>query len=233
MSGKENQGSDPNFEKQKLGSDPTGNLIIVSAPSGAGKSSLVNAVLAQDPKLRLSISHTTRPPRPGEQDGREYHFVDVATFDAMAARGRFLESALVHGNRYGTSQDWIAATRAEDYDIVLEIDWQGALQVRRLFPDAVTVFVLPPSMAELERRLRTRAKDSEVIIRERLTNAREEIAHVAEFDYVIINKDFEEARQDLAAIVRAARLKLSSQTARHSGVFEALTKPAGGSTGNG
>jgi guanylate kinase len=206
----------------------SGNLIIVSAPSGAGKSTLVNAVLDHDDRLRLSISHTTRPPRPGEQDGREYHFVDVPTFEAMAAKGAFLESALVHGNRYGTSKEWIAATRAQDFDIVLEIDWQGALQVRRIFSDAVTVFVLPPSMDELERRLRTRAKDSETTIRERLANAREEIGHVGEFDYVIINKDFGEARQDLAAIVRAARLKLTSQTARHSGLFVALTRSSGG-----
>jgi guanylate kinase len=204
----------------------SGSLIIVAAPSGAGKSSLVNAVLAEDPKLRLSISHTTRPPREGEQDGREYHFVDVPAFQAMAARGAFLESALVHGNHYGTSRDWIESTRGRDLDIVLEIDWQGALQVHRLFPDAVRVFVLPPSLEELERRLRARAKDSEATIRERLANAREEIAHVGEFDYVIINQDFEEARRDLAAVVRAARLRLPSQAARHPRLFGALNLAA-------
>lgn len=208
----------------------SGSLIIVSAPSGAGKSTLVNAVLAREPKLSLSVSHTTRAPRPGEQQGREYHFVDEPTFQRMAAGGAFLESALVHGNHYGTSRESVAASRAQDFDIILEIDWQGALQIRRLFPDAVTVFVLPPSMQELERRLRARAKDSEATMRERLANAREEIGHVAEFDYVIINRDFEEARQDLAAIVRAARLKLSAQTARHSGLFQALTRNASDST---
>jgi len=203
----------------------SGSLLIVSAPSGAGKSSLVNAVLAEDPKLRLSVSHTTRPPRPGEQDGREYHFVDVPAFQAMAARGAFLESALVHGNYYGTSREWIEATRARDFDIVLEIDWQGAQQVRGLFPDAVRIFVLPPSMEELERRLRARGKDSEATIRERLANAREEISHVGEFEYVIINEDFDQARRDLAAVVQVARLKLSSQAARHSSLFEGLALP--------
>jgi guanylate kinase len=200
----------------------TGNLIVVSAPSGAGKSTLVNAILAADAKLRLSISHTTRPPRPGEQDGREYHFVDSAGFEAMAARGDFMESARVHGNLYGTSKRWIQDTRARDYDIVLEIDWQGARQVRRIFSDAVTIFVLPPSMDELERRLRGRGKDSEPAIRERLANAVEEMAHLSEFDYCIINSNFEEANQDLVAIVRAARLKTARQAALHP---EFLKKP--------
>jgi len=184
-----------------------GNLFIVAAPSGAGKSTLVNAVLADDHNLTLSVSFTTRAPRPGEVDGREYHFVDLPTFQAMQKRGEFLECAEVHGNHYGTSQKWIADTRATGRDIVLEIDWQGAQQVRKLFPEAVEIFILPPSMAELERRLRSRGKDSEDSIRQRLHNAREEIAHVREFDYVIINKDFEHARSDLAAVVRAVRLR--------------------------
>jgi len=200
-----------------------GNLIIVAAPSGAGKSTLVNAVLAgnenKDGGLKLSISTTTRAPRPGEQDGREYHFVDVAQFKAMAARGAFLEYAEVHGNFYGTSREWIAAARTADTDIVLEIDWQGALQVRRIFPDAVTVFVLPPSIEELERRLRGRDKDDEAVIRNRLANAAEEITHLTEFDYVIINDQFDQARADLAAIVRAARAKLAVQRERHSKLF--------------
>ncbi len=201
----------------------TGNLIVVSAPSGAGKSTLVNAILAADAKLRLSISHTTRPPRPGEQDGREYHFVDSAAFEAMAASGDFMESARVHGNFYGTSKRWIQDTRARDYDIVLEIDWQGARQVRRIFSDAVSIFILPPSMDELERRLRGRGKDSEPAIRERLANAVEEMAHLSEFDYCIINSNFEEANQDLVAIVRAARLKTARQAALHPEFFKKLT----------
>jgi len=198
-----------------------GNLFIVSAPSGAGKSSLVSAVLAEDKRVVLSVSFTTRAPRAGELHGREYHFVDTATFEAMLARGEFLESAEVHGNRYGTSQKWIAETRARGQDIILEIDWQGAEQVRRVFPDAVSVFILPPPpfLAELERRLRGRRQDTEEAIRRRLEDAREEISHVSEFDYVIINKEFNEARQDLAALVRATRLKLSRQSARHPEIF--------------
>ncbi|MGB7541175.1 MAG: guanylate kinase [Burkholderiales bacterium] len=197
----------------------SGNLFIVAAPSGAGKSSLVNTLLAEDKQLALSISYTTRPPRPGEQNGRDYHFVERATFEAMLDRGEFLESAEVHGNRYGTSQKWIREARAKGLDLVLEIDWQGAQQVRRIFPEAVGIFILPPSMTELERRLRSRGKDSEDSIRTRLANAREEISHVAEFDYVIINNNFEEARQDLAAIVRAFRLKLSHRSARIPEIF--------------
>jgi guanylate kinase len=195
----------------------SGGLFIVSAPSGAGKSTLVKALLADDPRLALSVSYTTRPPRAGEVNGREYHFVDSKTFAAMLERGDFLESAEVHGNRYGTSQRWIAEARAKGSDILLEIDWQGAQQVRKAFPDAVGVFILPPPpvLTELERRLRGRGQDSEEAIQRRLRAAREEISHLAEFDYVIINKEFEEARRDLAAVVRAARLKLARQSALH------------------
>ena len=200
-----------------------GNLFIIAAPSGAGKSSLVNAVMADDANLSLSVSYTTRAPRPGEQDGREYHFVDPATFLSMLERAEFLESAEVHGNHYGTSEKWISDARASGRDIVLEIDWQGAQQVRRVFPEAVNLFILPPSMAELERRLRTRGKDSDDVIRRRLINAREEMAHVAEFDYVIINNEFETAKQDLAAVIRASRLHtrdvLAANTSRISGLF--------------
>ena len=193
----------------------TGILFVVAAPSGAGKSSLVNAVLAEDANLALSISHTTRAPRPGEQNGREYHFVDPASFQDMTGRGEFLESAEVHGNRYGTSQIGIENTLAAGRDVVLEIDWQGAQQVRRLYPDAVSIFILPPSLAELERRLRSRGQDGEEVIRRRMANALTELGHVPEFDYVIINKDFNEARRDLAALVRASRLSLARQSARH------------------
>jgi len=199
-----------------------GSLFIVSAPSGAGKSSLVKAALADDKRLTLSVSTTTRSPRAGELNGREYHFVDRKTFETMLERGDFLESAEVHGNRYGTSQEWIKKARAKGLDIMLEIDWQGARQVRKAFPDAVSIFILPPppALEELERRLRGRGQDSEEAIQRRLRDAREEIGHLAEFDYVIINKEFEEARRDLAAIVRAARLKLSGQIARHPEILK-------------
>jgi guanylate kinase len=196
-----------------------GLLFIVTAPSGAGKSSLVNAVLAEDPRLALSVSYTTRAPREGEQDGREYHFVDRPEFQRMVEGGEFLESAEVHGNLYATSQKQIADMRAAGRDVVLEIDWQGAQQVRQMFPEAVGVFILPPSASELERRLRARGKDSDATIRRRLAAAEAEIGHAAEFDYVILNNDFEEARRDLAAIVRASRLALAYQSARHPELF--------------
>jgi guanylate kinase len=196
-----------------------GLLFIIAAPSGAGKSSLVNAVLADDPQLVLSISYTTRAARAGERDGREYHFVDQATFQRMLEAGEFLESAEVHGNRYATSQKQIADVRARGGDIVLEIDWQGAQQVRRIFPDAVGIFILPPSRPELERRLRARGQDAEAAIERRLAAAAEEMSHAAEFDFVIINKDFEDARRDLAAVVRASRLRLAQQSARHPELF--------------
>lgn len=197
----------------------SGLLFIVAAPSGAGKSSLVNAVLAEDSTLRLSISYTTRAPRDGETDGREYHFVDRDRFLDLRDADEFLESAEVHGNFYGTSRRQIAEGLAAGSDIVLEIDWQGARQVRALFADTVGIFILPPSMDELARRLRGRGKDSEATIARRLANARDEIAHVGEFDYVIINNDFDAARRDLAAVVRAARLTLPRQRLRNPEFF--------------
>ena len=196
-----------------------GLLFIVAAPSGAGKSSLVNAVLAEDPGLRLSISYTTRAPRPGEADGREYHFVDRDAFLRMAAAGDFLESAEVHGNFYATSQRQIERIRAGGHDAVLEIDWQGAQQVRRLFPDAIGIFILPPSLAALRHRLVARGQDSDAVIQRRLAAAEEEMSHAAEFDYAIINNEFDEARRDLAAVIRAARLSLARQSARHPELF--------------
>jgi guanylate kinase len=197
----------------------TGLLFIVAAPSGAGKSSLVNAVLAADAQLRLSISYTTRAPRLGEQNGREYHFVDRDTFLAMAAAGDFLESAEVHGNLYATSQRQIDAIRAGGHDALLEIDWQGAQQVRRIYPEAVGIFILPPSIEELGRRLIARGQDPDATIRRRLAAAEEEMSHAAEFDYVIINKDFDEARRDLAAVIQASRLTLARQSARFPELF--------------
>jgi guanylate kinase len=196
-----------------------GLLFVVTAPSGAGKTSLINAVLAEESRLRLSVSYTTRPPRPAEQNGREYHFVDDATFVDMLERGEFLESAQVHGHRYGTSQAAISAALDGGYDLVLEIDWQGAQQVRRLLPDCVGIFLLPPSLGELERRLRSRGQDSDQVIARRMAAARDEISHFPESDYVIINKDFEIAKRDLLAIIRAERLVTRRQVSRIGELF--------------
>jgi guanylate kinase len=182
-----------------------GRLFVITAPSGAGKTSLIDALMREDPSLRLSISYTTRPPRPGEKDGVDYHFVDDATFLAMRDRGEFLESAEVHGYRYGTSKRVITEALAKGEDLVLEIDWQGARQVRAIYPECVGIFILPPSIEELERRMRARGQDSEDVIRRRLENARGEMDHAGEFDYAIINKDFDMARRKLAEVIRAER----------------------------
>jgi guanylate kinase len=201
---------------------PLGNLFIVCAPSGAGKTSLVNALLEREPEVELSVSYTTRAPRNGEADGVDYHFVTRDAFLEMAGRGEFLESAEVHGNLYGTSQAWIDARTREGRDIVLEIDWQGAQQVRRLAPSALGVFVLPPSLEALRRRLTARGQDSSEVIEQRLANARDEIAHVEEFDYVIINQNFDVAVADLVSIVRATRLKVTAQLTRHRDLINAM-----------
>lgn len=190
-----------------------GALFVVAAPSGAGKSSLVDALLKREPHLKLSISYTTRPPRPGEGNGREYHFVDRATFDAMRTRGAFLECAEVYGNFYGTSKEWIDAARAVGDDVILEIDWQGARQVHALIPDAIRIFIQPPSIAALRDRLEKRAKDSADIIERRLAAAREDLSHAGEFDYVIINDNFDQALSDLQSIIKAARLRTARQLA--------------------
>jgi guanylate kinase len=182
-----------------------GKLFVITAPSGAGKSTLIRALLKDDPSLRLSISYTTRPPRPGEQNGREYHFVDDREFLAMRARGEFLESAEVHGNRYGTAKQVISEALGHGHDLLLEIDWQGARQVRQLHPDCVGIFILPPSVEELERRMRSRGQDKEEVIQRRLANAREELTHVDEFKYAIINKDFEAAKGALSDIIKKER----------------------------
>lgn len=197
-----------------------GLLYIVSAPSGAGKSTLVTAAIAEDSRLVLSISYTTRAPRPGEENGREYHFVDRATFGRMLEAGEFLESAEVHGNLYATSEKQIADALGTGRDVVLEIDWQGAEQVRRAFPEAVGIFILPPSMAELRRRLVSRGQDPESVIQLRLAAAADEISHAAEFDYAIINNNFDEAKRDFLAVVHAARLRLSRQCALHPEIFD-------------
>ena len=180
---------------------------MITAPSGAGKTSLIDALTRDDPSLKLSTSYTTRAPRPGEKDGVDYHFVDDDAFLAMRDRGEFLENALVHGYRYGTSKRVITEALARGEDLILEIDWQGAQQVRRIYPDCVGIFILPPSIEELERRMRTRGQDSDAVIRRRLDNAREELEHSGEFEYRIINKDFETARRELAEIIRKERAK--------------------------
>ena len=198
----------------------SGSLFIVSAPSGAGKTTLVRMLLESDPAVRLSVSHTTRAPRAGEVCGRDYHFVDAASFLAMRERGDFVESAEVHGNYYGTSRVWLEASVASGQDVLLEIDWQGAAQVRRLFPESVKVFVLPPSMAELERRLRGRGKDTDEVIRQRLANAMAEMDHLDEFDYAIINNELSVALEDLKAVVRASRLRYQVQRARLADCFK-------------
>ncbi len=199
-----------------------GNVFIICAPSGAGKTSLVAELLRRDRSARLSVSHTTRAPRPGEQDGRDYHFVSRPVFEAMIGRGEFLESAEVHGNLYGTSQAWIDEQLARDVDIVLEIDWQGAQQVRRLIPEAIGIFILPPSPETLRRRLIDRGQDSKAVIERRLQAARGEIAHLTEFDYVMINNNFDDAVEDLVSIVRATRLRIAAQVSRHSDLINSL-----------
>ena len=202
-----------------------GRLFLVTAPSGAGKSSLVNALLKLEPTLKLSISHTTRQPRPGEVNGREYHFVSEHEFLAMRDRGEFLESALVHGNYYGTSRVWIEQRMAAGKDVLLEIDWQGARQVREKFADTVGVFILPPSIDDLEARLHKRGTDSEATITRRLMGAGAEIAHAPEFEYVIINDSFEVALSQLISVVTASRLNFRNQAARHREQFISLGVP--------
>lgn len=200
-----------------------GTLFIVSAPSGAGKTTLVGKLMARDPAIRHSISYTTRQPRPGEQDGQHYHFIGIQTFLAMRERGDFLEWAEVHGNFYGTSKSWLLDEMRAGRDTLLEIDWQGAQQVREVMPQAVSIFIVPPSIAELERRLRARGQDSEEVIQRRVAAALGELRHVDEFDFVIINNDLQEALEDLAAAVRASRLNFARQQARHPEVFRFLS----------
>jgi guanylate kinase len=192
----------------------SGALFIVSSPSGGGKTTLVKALLEVEPELRLSVSHTTRAPRPGEANGREYHFVAPREFERMLEAGEFLESAEIYGNRYGTSQKWIERELEDGRDVVLEIDWQGAQQVRRLMRQVASIFILPPSPDVLAARLKGRGQDSPDVVARRLAAARDEVSHVAEYDYVIINEDFHRAALDLRSVVRAERLKLARQLAR-------------------
>jgi guanylate kinase len=200
-----------------------GDLFVVAAPSGAGKTSLTRALLEREPGIRLSVSYTTRPPRPGERDGVDYHFVTPERFWALQGSGEFLEHAQVHGNWYATGATWLKAQVDEGQDVLLEIDWQGALQVRKLVPDSVHIFVLPPSLASLEERLVRRGQDDEGTIARRIKAARDEMRHCGEFDYVIINQEFASAVDDLASIVRATRLRSKRQCIRHRALLGQLT----------
>ncbi|MBN8717527.1 MAG: guanylate kinase [Stenotrophomonas sp.] len=199
-----------------------GTLYIVAAPSGAGKSSIVNAVLARDPSIRLSISFTSRAPRPGERHAEHYNFVSAAEFEAMVAAGDFFEYARVHGDWKGTARQSVEPALAAGHDVLLEIDWQGARQVRAKVPDAVSVFILPPSRAALEERMRRRGQDSEEVIQRRLAAAREEMSHYAEFDYVIVNEVFDTAVAEMCSIFTASRLRREAQATRHAALLAAL-----------
>ena len=199
-----------------------GTLYIVAAPSGAGKSSIVNAVLARDPNICLSISFTSRQPRPGERHAEHYHFVSAAEFEAMVDAGDFFEHALVHGDWKGTARQSVEPQLAAGKDVLLEIDWQGARQVRNKVPDSVSVFILPPSREALEQRMRVRAQDSEEVIRQRLDAAREEMSHYTEFDYVIVNEHFNRAVDEMCAIFVASRLRREAQVARHQRLITQL-----------
>lgn len=200
----------------------SGSLFMVVAPSGAGKSTLVNALLAQEPSIKLSISFTTRPPRPGELHGREYYFTSTGDFLKRRESGEFLESAEVHGNYYGTSRLMIAEQMKSGTDVLLEIDWQGAQQVKRQFPHAVGIFILPPSIAALEERLKKRGQDEPNVITRRILAAGGEIAHAPEFEYVIINHEFATALSELTAIVQATRCRFPQQAARNTSLFAQL-----------
>ncbi len=201
-----------------------GNIFIVCAPSGAGKTSLVKALLASNQPIKVSVSYTSRPPRSREVEGRDYHFVSRETFLSMAQHGDFIESAEVYGNLYGTSQSWIASEIASGRDILLEIDWQGAQQVRRKFPASIGIFILPPSLEALKYRLQGRAQDSAEVIAKRLHAAQADIAHVVEFDYVIINDVLDDALRQLQAIIVAESLRRTRQMFQHQNLINQLQK---------
>jgi guanylate kinase len=203
-----------------------GRLFVITAPSGAGKTSLVRALMAREPALRFSISYTTRPQRPTETHGRDYHFVTPAEFEAMAARGEFLEHARVFDNRYGTARGQVEASLGAGQDLILEIDWQGARQIRRAMPECISIFILPPSRAELERRLRNRATDTDEVIQRRLRDAASDMTHWDEFDYVVVNEDFDRALEDLLHIVRDTEPERSA--ARRPGLGALVAELTGG-----
>ena len=200
-----------------------GTLYIISAPSGAGKSSLLRKLLENSgDDIVLSISHTTRKPRPGEVDGKDYHFVDKQSFEAMVERGEFLEDAQVFDNFYGTAQKSVELQLAKGQDVILEIDWQGARQVRHLIADAVGIFILPPSRAALEQRLKQRGQDDDAVIERRMRDAVSEMSHYSEFDYLVINDVFQQACDDLAAVIRGCRLRIAAQEQRHAALLTSL-----------
>lgn len=204
----------------------TGNLFIVSAPSGAGKTSLVRALMEKHPEVAFSVSHTTRAMRPGEVDGRDYHFVDHATFEAMIERGEFLEHARVFDNYYGTARVAIEQQLAAGQDVFLDIDWQGAQQVRAQWPEVISIFILPPSRAALQERLQGRGQDDAETIARRMRDAVAESSHFDEYDYVIINDDFATALDELEILLRAARLELATQQQRHADLLDQLLASA-------
>ena len=203
----------------------TGLLFVIAGPSGAGKSSLVRGLVGRAPEVEISISHTTRPARPGERDGREYHFVGEAGFRRLADEGRMLETARVFGNWYGTSRDWVDARRRRGADVLLEIDWQGAAQVREKDVEAVTIQILPPSVAALEHRLRERRQDDEASIAERVASASREISHYPDFDYLVVNERFEAALDELEAIVRAERARTRARSRSMADFLARLAPP--------
>ncbi|MDR0780973.1 MAG: guanylate kinase [Pseudomonadales bacterium] len=208
---------------------PAGNLYLISAPSGAGKTSLVKALLQAHAEsghpgagLCVSVSHTTRPQRPGEVPGVNYHFVDVATFNAMQTHGDFLENAVVFGNFYGTSRTWVEQRLAQGWDVILEIDWQGAAQIKALLPGAISIFILPPSLDALRERLTTRGQDNAAVISERMAKAVHELSHYGQADYLVVNDDFPRALADLLAIFRANLLRRAMQVERHEALLASL-----------
>ncbi len=203
---------------------PKGKLFIITAPSGAGKTTLVEALVQQDQQLKVSVSHTTRPKRSKETDGVNYHFVDKSRFMEMLEAGDFLESAEVYDNHYGTSQSWVREQLEQQLDVILEIDWQGAAQVRNLMPEACFIFILPPSLETLTERLRSRAQDDEETIEGRMQQAKGVIEHVAEADFIVVNDDFDTALADLKAIVRSQRLTTVHQQRNLSELLASLTR---------
>lgn len=200
----------------------SGTLFTVSAPSGAGKTSLVNALLARDSQIKVSVSHTTRPIRPGEVDGRDYHFVEEAQFTQMLNQGDFLEHANVFQNFYGTSKQWVQETLNNGFDVILEIDWQGAQQVRKLLPDAQGIFILPPSREALRERLQGRGQDNDEVIERRMQEAISEMSHYVDSHWLVVNDDFERALAELNGIIAAQRLRTDKQSQRYSSLLDDL-----------